>query len=408
MLWQARAALLACTWCLCTGLLQQCPTRISSSKWARKSMLQTVMAVGKKDSYEVTLLPGDGIGPEITAATVKALAPLQSRFAINFTEALIGGAAIDATGNPWPEETQKQAMGGDSVLLAAIGGPKWDGNPREKRPETGLLGMRKQLGLFANLRPALVCDELLDASTLRPEVVQGVDIMVVRELTGDVYFGEPKGSGVKDGERYGYNNMVYYEHEIKRIAKVAFDVAMKRDKKVCSVDKANVLDVSQLWRDIVIEESAKYPEVELSHMYVDNAAMQLIRWPKQFDVMVTGNIFGDILSDEASMLVGSLGMLPSASIGDGSGPGVFEPCHGSAPDIAGQDKANPLAMILSAAMMLRYDLDRPDEALIMEQAVDKVMKAGYATPDIERDGCTKVGCKEMGDLVAKEVEKLLA
>ncbi|CAB1120488.1 unnamed protein product [Ectocarpus sp. CCAP 1310/34] len=355
------------------------------------------------------LLPGDGIGPEITAATVNALEPLQSLFKLNFKEALIGGAAIDAEGSPWPDSTMALAKASDSILLAAIGGPKWDGNPRELRPETGLLAMRSQLGLFANLRPAKVMKELVDASSLKPEIVEGVDIMVVRELTGDVYFGTPKGiDELPSGERVGYNNMIYHEHEVERIAKVAYDVAMKRGKRLCSVDKANVLDVSQLWRDVVIKMSEDYPEVELTHQYVDNAAMQLIRWPKQFDVMMTGNIFGDILSDEASMLVGSLGMLPSASMGNPDGPGVFEPCHGSAPDIAGQDKANPLAMILSAAMMLRYDLGRPAEADMVEAAVDVVMDKGYATDDIQREGTTAVGCKEMGEKVKEELAKLVA
>jgi len=269
--------------------------------------------------------------------------------------------------------------------------------------------MRKSMGLFANLRPAKVLPQLVNASTLKREVVEGVDIMVVRELTGDVYFGTPKGIDVIDGQRVGYNNMIYAEHEIERIARVAADVAMKRGGKLCSVDKANVLDVSQLWRDVVTNVVKNdFSSVELSHMYVDNAAMQLIRWPKQFDTIVCGNIFGDILSDEASMLVGSLGMLPSASIGE-SGPGVFEPCHGSAPDIAGQNKANPLAMILSAAMMLRYDLDRPEEAQMLEDAVEAVLDQGLRTADIKQEGdeCKLVGCKEMGQAVAEAVGNLI-
>lgn len=285
---------------------------------------------------------------------------------------------------------------------------QWDNNPRELRPETGLLKMRKEMGLFANLRPAKVLDQLIDASTLKREVVEGVDVMCVRELTGDVYFGTPKGIEERNGERVGYNNMIYSEHEIDRIARVAGDVASKRGGKLCSVDKANVLDVSQLWREVVTGVIEKeFPEVELSHMYVDNAAMQLIRWPKQFDTIVCGNIFGDILSDEASMLVGSLGMLPSASLGE-EGPGVFEPCHGSAPDIAGEDKANPLAMILSAAMMLKYDLDRPEESLILEKAVEAALDAKLRTPDIkqEGDGCKLIGCKEMGEAVAELVSKV--
>mmetsp|Transcript_22112 Transcript_22112/g.32660 ORF Transcript_22112/g.32660 Transcript_22112/m.32660 type:complete len:418 (-) Transcript_22112:100-1353(-) len=369
-----------------------------------------LMAVPKKDSYQITLLPGDGIGPEITEATKGVLATLCKKcgFEIELKEALIGGSAIDAVNDPFPQESLEQCQSSDSVLLACIGGYKWDSNPRELRPETGLLKMRKEMGLFANLRPAKVLPQLIDASTLKKEIVEGVDVMVVRELTGDVYFGTPKGIDEVDGQRVGYNNMIYYEKEIDRIARVAGDVASKRTGKLCSVDKANVLDVSQLWREVVTDIISKdFPDVELSHMYVDNAAMQLIRWPKQFDTIVCGNIFGDILSDEASMLVGSLGMLPSASIGE-SGPGVFEPCHGSAPDIAGEDKANPLAMILSAAMMLKYDLDRPEEALLLEKAVEAALDAGYRTSDIkqEGDGCKLVGCKEMGTAVSELVESI--
>jgi len=368
------------------------------------------MAVSKKDSYSITLLPGDGIGPEITEATKLVLEALckRSGFNLELKEALIGGAAIDAENDPFPESTLQQCLASDSVLLACIGGYKWDKNPRELRPETGLLKMRKEMGLFANLRPAKVIPQLLDASTLKKEVVEGVDVMVVRELTGDVYFGTPKGIDTVDGERVGYNNMIYRESEIDRIARVAGDVASKRTGKLCSVDKANVLDVSQLWRDVVTTVITKdFPDVELSHMYVDNAAMQLIRWPKQFDTIVCGNIFGDILSDEASMLVGSLGMLPSASIGS-SGPGVFEPCHGSAPDIAGQDKANPLAMILSAAMMLTYDLDRAEEGLLLERAVEAALDSHVRTADIkqENDGCKLVGCNEMGKIVAEIVSTI--
>lgn len=368
-------------------------------------------AVAKKDSYSITLLPGDGIGPEITTATTKVLKTLTEKcgFELELKEALIGGAAIDAKNDPFPDESLKQCLESDSVLLACIGGYKWDSNPRELRPETGLLKMRKEMGLFANLRPAKVLEQLIDASTLKREIVEGVDVMVVRELTGDVYFGEPKGiDTLENGERVGYNNMIYKESEIERIARVAGDVASKRDGRLCSIDKANVLDVSQLWKEVVTDVITRdFPEVELSHMYVDNAAMQLIRWPKQFDTIVCGNIFGDILSDEASMLVGSLGMLPSASIGS-DGPGVFEPCHGSAPDIAGEDKANPLAMILSAAMMLRYDLDRAAEADILEAAVEAVLDEGVRTADIkqENDGCELVGCIEMGERVSKIVETM--
>lgn len=358
----------------------------------------------------MTLLPGDGIGPEIASATKEVLSALCDRcgFKMEMREALIGGAAIDAKNDPFPDETLRQCLDSDSVLLACIGGYKWDSNPRELRPETGLLKMRKSMGLFANLRPAKVIPQLIEASTLKREIIEGVDVMVVRELTGDVYFGTPKGIDVVDGQRVGYNNMIYSEHEIDRIARVAGDVASKRGGRLCSVDKANVLDVSQLWRDVVTDViNREFPEIQLSHMYVDNAAMQLIRWPKQFDTIVTGNIFGDILSDEASMLVGSLGMLPSASIGE-SGPGVFEPIHGSAPDIAGQDKANPLAMILSAAMMLRYDLDRPDEALVLENAVEAALDQGLRTADIkqEGDGCKQVGCAEMGKAVADIVSTI--
>lgn len=372
--------------------------------------VSTLSAVSKKGAYDVTILSGDGIGPEIMDATKGVLAALCDRcgFKLNMKDALIGGAAIDAANDPFPEATLKQCQESDSVLLACIGGYKWDNNPRELRPETGLLKMRKELGLFANLRPAKVLPQLIDASTLKREVVEGVDVMVVRELTGDVYFGTPKGIEVRDGERVGFNNMIYSESEIQRIARVAGDVASKRGGKLCSVDKANVLDVSQLWKEVVTDVITKeFPDVNLSHMYVDNAAMQLIRWPKQFDTIVCGNIFGDILSDEASMLVGSLGMLPSASIGE-SGPGVFEPCHGSAPDIAGQDKANPLAMILSAAMMFKYDLDRPEEAALLEKSVEAVLDQKLRTPDIKQDGdgCELVGCKAMGEAVAKIVSEI--
>ena len=297
----------------------------------------------------------------------------------------------------------------DSILLASIGGYKWDNNPRNLRPETGLLKMRKSLGLFANLRPAKVVPQLINSSTLKPEIISGVDIMIVRELTGGIYFGTPKGieTDPVTGIRKGYSTGVYTEPEIERIAKIALNVARKRTKRLCSVDKANVLDVSQLWREVVIKTHAKeFSDVELSHMYVDNCAMQLIRWPKQFDTIVTGNMFGDILSDEASMLVGSLGMLPSASLGDPSGPGVFEPCHGSAPDIAGQNKANPLAQILSAAMMLRYDLSRGDEADQLEKAVEKVLDLGFRTGDIKEPGCKLVGTKEMGEEVTKAILSL--
>ncbi|MFN4148941.1 MAG: 3-isopropylmalate dehydrogenase, partial [Rhodocyclaceae bacterium] len=309
-----------------------------------------------------------------------------------------GGCAVDATGNPYPEATQRLAREADAVLLGAVGGPKWDGNPRELRPERGLLGIRPDLGLFAHLRPAVLYPELANASTHKPEVVSGHDNQIVRELTGDIYFGQPRGIEVRNGERVGFNTMIYSESEIRRIARVAFEAARKRNKKVCSIDKMNVLECTQLWRDVVTETARDYPDVELSHMLVDNAAMQLVRNPKQFDVMVTGNIFGDILSDEASMLTGSIGMLPSASL-DEKNKGLYEPCHGSAPDIAGKGVANPLATILSAAMMLRYTFDDEASAMRIENAVKKVLAQGYRTADIFEPGMKKVGTREMGDAV---------
>ncbi|QUS59349.1 3-isopropylmalate dehydrogenase [Synechocystis sp. PCC 7339] len=350
-------------------------------------------------TYNVTLLPGDGIGPEIMAVAVAVLRKVadQFGFACNFQEALIGGAAIDATGQPLPETTLAQAKDSNAVLLAAIGGYAWDNLPRAQRPETGLLAIREGLGLFANLRPATIFPQLVDASSLKREVVEGVDIMVVRELTGGIYFGKPKGIfETETGEKRGVNTMAYTVGEIDRIAKVAFETAQKRRGQLCSVDKANVLDVSQLWRDRVMAIAADYPDVELSHLYVDNAAMQLVRSPRQFDTIVTGNLFGDILSDIAAMLTGSIGMLPSASLGS-DGPGLFEPVHGSAPDIAGQDKANPLAQVLSAAMMLRYGLDQPQAADRLEGAVKKVLEQGYRTGDILSPGTQLVGCRQMGE-----------
>lgn len=349
--------------------------------------------------YRITLLPGDGIGPEIMTVAVTALKRVgeQLDLQFEFKEALIGGAAIDATGNPLPDETLATCKDSDAVLLAAIGGYKWDNLPRPQRPETGLLGLRAGLGLFANLRPAKILPQLIDASPLKRDVVEGVDIMVVRELTGGIYFGQPKGIfATETGEQRGVNTMVYAESEIDRIGRVAFETARKRGKRLCSVDKANVLEVSQLWRDRINKLAADYADVELSHLYVDNAAMQLVRYPKQFDTIVTGNLFGDILSDEAAMLTGSIGMLPSASLG-ADGPGVFEPVHGSAPDIAGQDKANPLAQVLSAAMMLRYGLDEPEAGDRLEQAVMQVLDQGYRTGDIISPGMKAVGCQEMGE-----------
>ena len=356
--------------------------------------------------YNICVLPGDGIGPEIIASALEVLRAVGKKFEIefNFTESLVGGSAIDATGNPLPPETLDICRQSDAVLLAAIGGYKWDNLPRNQRPETGLLGLRAGLGLFANLRPATIAPQLADASSLKKSVVEGVDIMVVRELTGGIYFGEPKGIFTTEtGEKRGVNTMVYSESEIDRIVKLGFETAKKRRGKLCSVDKANVLDVSQLWRDRITTMAKDYPDVELSHLYVDNAAMQLVRQPKQFDTIVTGNLFGDILSDAAAMLTGSIGMLPSASL-SADGPGVYEPVHGSAPDIAGQDKANPLAQVLSVAMMLRYGLQEPEAADAIEQAVTKVLDANYRTPDIMSEGMIAVGCKGMGEALLKALD----
>ncbi len=356
--------------------------------------------------FRITLLPGDGIGPEIMAVSVSVLKQVgqQLDLTFDFQEAPIGGVAIDATGNPLPDETLEICKSSDAVLLAAIGGYKWDNLPRHQRPETGLLGLRAGLNLFANLRPATILPQLVDASSLKREVVEGVDIMVVRELTGGIYFGQPKGIfTTESGEKRGVNTMAYTESEIDRIGRVAFETAQKRGGKLCSVDKANVLDVSQLWRDRISALANEYSDVELSHLYVDNAAMQLIRWPKQFDTIVTGNLFGDILSDAAAMLTGSIGMLPSASLG-ADGPGVYEPVHGSAPDIAGQDKANPIAQVLSAAMMLRYGLDQPEAATRIENAVMTVLDQGKRTGDIMSEGMTLVGCQEMGDALMAALE----
>ncbi len=345
---------------------------------------------------KICVLPGDGIGPEIIAEAVRVLKALD--LGIEMEEAQLGGCAVDATGSPYPDATQKLAQAADAVLLGAVGGPQWDNNPREQRPERGLLGIRKQLGLFANLRPAILYPELANASTLKPEVVAGLDILIVRELTGDIYFGQPRGIEVRNGERYGFNTMHYTESEIRRILRVAFEAARKRNRKVCSVDKMNVLECTQLWRDVAVETGKEYPDVELSHMLVDNAAMQLVKNPKQFDVMVTGNMFGDILSDEASMLTGSIGMLPSASL-DANNKGLYEPSHGSAPDITGKGVANPLATILSAAMMLRYTFANEAAAGRIEAAVKKVLAQGFRTGDIYEPGMKKVGTREMGDAV---------
>jgi 3-isopropylmalate dehydrogenase len=353
----------------------------------------------------VCVLPGDGIGPEITEAAVRVLRKVAHKHGHELitVEALIGGAAIDATGVPLPDDTVEACKRAEAILLGAVGGPKWDEIDPGIRPERGLLGIRKELGLFANLRPAVLFPDMAGASYLRPDIVErGIDVMVIRELTGGVYFGEPKGVSGEQGQRTGVNTMVYTEAEIERIARVGFDTARKRGKRLCSVDKANVLDVSRLWREVVVRVARDYPDVELSHMYVDNAAMQLVRDPAQFDTMVTGNLFGDILSDEAAAITGSIGMLPSASLGE-SNPGLFEPIHGSAPDIAGQDKANPLATILSAAMLLRYAFDLEDEAAEIEGAVSAVLEAGLRTGDIMQPGMNLVGCKKMGEAVLAEL-----
>lgn len=353
-------------------------------------------------NYKIALIKGDGIGPEIIDEAVKVLDAVASTadFDFQYEELLMGGCAYDATGDPLPQETINGSMNSDAVLFGAIGGEKWDNLPREKRPESGLLRFRKELGVFANLRPAVVYDELVNASSLKPEIVQGVDLMVVRELIGGIYFGEPKGRD----ENRGFNTMVYTRDEIVRIAHHAFKIAMTRGKRVCSIDKANVLDVSQLWRDVVTEIAAEYPEVELSHMYVDNAAMQLIRDPKQFDVMLTGNIFGDILSDEASMLSGSIGLLPSASVGNKIG--VYEPIHGSAPDIAGQGIANPIATISSASMMLRYALNENDAADRIDAAIKQALSEGYRTQDLAQFDAKEI-CStcEMGSIIANYAVK---
>ncbi len=347
--------------------------------------------------YKIAVLKGDGIGPEIVNEAIKVLNAVSEseNFKIEYNEFLLGGSAIDAVGEPCPEETIKGCLNSDAVLFGSIGGYKWDTLPKEKRPESGLLKIRKELGLFANLRPAVIFDELIEASTLKEEVIKGVDLLVVRELTGGIYFGQPR---TKNKDK-AFNTMVYTREEIERIAKIGFEEAKKRRKKLTSVDKANVLEVSELWREVVEEVAKDYPEVTLEHMYVDNAAMQLVRDPKQFDVILTGNIFGDILSDEASMIVGSIGLLPSASIG--GKVGLFEPIHGSAPDIAGENIANPIATILSAAMMLDF-LGENKGAQKIKEAIKKVLKEGYRTKDIASFGAKEiVSTQKMGDLIAK-------
>ncbi|HAN55228.1 MAG TPA: 3-isopropylmalate dehydrogenase [Betaproteobacteria bacterium] len=349
---------------------------------------------------KIAVLPGDGIGPEVSAQAVKILQALNSDgLKIEMEHAAIGGAGYDTAGDPLPIATLQLARAADAILLGAVGGYQYDALPRPMRPEQGLLRIRKELNLFANLRPASLYPELADASSLKPEVVSGLDLMIVRELTGDLYFGQPRGIHINAaGEREGYNTMRYSESEVRRVAHIGFQIAMKRGKKLCSVEKANVLETSELWREVVIETAREYPEVALSHMYVDNAAMQLVRNPKQFDVILTGNIFGDILSDEASMLTGSIGMLGSASL-DENRKGMYEPIHGSAPDIAGQDIANPLATILSVAMMMRYTFGLDEVADRIENAVKTVISQGLRTADIFTPGSRKVGCTAMGDAV---------
>lgn len=349
-------------------------------------------------THKIAVLPGDGIGTEIVAEALKVLDALKQNHGLQVEteEALIGGVAYDATGTPFPDATLKLCQQADSVLLGAVGGPKWEPLDYSVRPERGLLGLRSELELFANLRPAILYPQLVAASTLKPEVVSGLDILIIRELTGGIYFGQPRGRRTNDqGQREGFNTLIYNESEIRRIGHIAFQTAQKRNRKLCSVDKANVLECTELWREVMIEVGKEYPDVELSHMYVDNAAMQLVRAPKQFDVMVTENMFGDILSDCAAMLTGSIGMLPSASL-DKNGKGMYEPIHGSAPDIAGKGLANPIATILSVAMMLRYSFGDAANADRIEQAVTKALDAGYRTADIYSEGTRKVGTQEMG------------
>jgi len=352
-------------------------------------------------AQKILLLPGDGIGPEVVAQAERVLVEVAASFGLSLEldAANLGGVAIDSEGAAFPASTREKAMAADAILLGAVGGPKWDTLPAAERPERGLLAIRAALDLFANLRPAILFPQLASASSLKPDLVAGLDILIVRELTGGIYFGEPRGIDVRaDGQREGYNTYRYSEGEIARIARLAFELAAKRGGRLTSVDKANVLEVTQLWREVVTGLAEEYPNVALEHMYVDNAAMQLVRAPKQFDVLVTGNIFGDILSDTAAMLTGSIGMLPSASLNEHA-RGLYEPVHGSAPDIAGQDKANPLATILSVAMMLRYSLNAPEAALAIEDSVSKVLDAGLRTGDIAEQGQVSVGTSGMGDAV---------
>ncbi len=351
----------------------------------------------------ITVIPGDGIGQEVVAGAMQVLETISKKFnhTFEYKHALAGGAALDATGIPLPQETLDTCFASDAVLLGAVGGPKWDSNPQHLKPEQALLGLRKELGLYANIRPAKIYSALVDASALKKEIVNGVDIIVVRELTGGLYFGKPSGFEKRNGEEVGFNTMIYSESEVRRIAKSAFEIARKRKKKVCSVDKANVLETSQLWRRVVIEIAKDFPDIELSHMYVDNCSMQLIRNPKQFDIIVTENLFGDILSDEAAMLTGSIGMLASASLGGKIA--MYEPVHGSAPDIAGQNKANPIATIASVAMMLRFSFDLQKEADTIETAIEKVLNDNYRTGDIYTEGMTLLGTKEMTQVICERL-----
>jgi 3-isopropylmalate dehydrogenase len=352
---------------------------------------------------KIAVIPGDGIGVEVVAAALTVLQKIGKTFnhKFEYTKALAGGAALDAVGVPLPPDTLAKCRDCDAVLLGAVGGPKWDVNPQHLRPEQALLGLRKELGLYSNIRPAKIYSALVGASSLKKDVVQGVDLIVVRELTGGLYFGTPRGIESRNGERVGFNTMIYSESEIRRIARSAFEIAMARGKKVCSVDKANILETSQLWRSVVIETAKEFPQIELTHMYVDNCAMQLIRNPKQFDVIVTENMFGDILSDAAAMLTGSIGMLASASIG--GTVAMYEPVHGSAPDIAGENKANPIATIASVAMMLRFSFRCAREADAIEKAIEDVLSEGYRTGDIYTEGTMRLGTREMAEIITKRI-----
>jgi len=356
--------------------------------------------------FKIAVLKGDGIGPEIVEQALRVLDKVSEIYGVGFEyeEGLIGGAAIDLKGTPLPDETLELCKKSDAILLGAVGGPKWDNLPTDKRPEKGLLKIRKELDLYANLRPAKVWDSLISSSPLKEEVVKGTDLLVIRELTSGIYYGEPRGIFEERGERYAINTMKYTENEIRRVVRKAFEIALKRRKKLTSVDKANVLEVSALWREVVEEEKKNFPEVELEHLYVDNCAMQLVRRPSSFDVIVTGNIFGDILSDEAGVVVGSLGMLPSASVGDRYA--LYEPVHGSAPDIAGKGIANPIATILSVAMMLKYSFGMDEAHDLIERAIDETLKQGYRTPDIWTEGTQKVGTKEITDRILENMERL--